>query len=234
VPFQVFPNPEASHRAEWEADVSRLLNLLGKSVGVFKLPESELIWQIGRLFWQTDIAAMGRVSIDESLIYDEFSNEADHAIDEAISELVHFKWSEGWKDANSRSGYGGFFLKPMLFCCLDPSLRDTSPIDDAMHIATRLLDSPEDAVSVEEIDQILRWENRRLYPALWLLSEHVVPPPFSEGRLSLTQFHGSIFLETTDVAFVNLWDKFNSSPQAAFCNRPTSGSRPANFTCARS
>ena len=179
----VFPNPEASQRAEWEADVSRLLNLLGNSVGVFQVPELELTWQIGRLFWQTDVAAMGRISVDESLIYDEFPDEADHAIEEAISEMSNLKWCEGSDDPNTKFGYGGFYLKPLLFSCLDPSLRGTSPLDDAVHIAKLMLDSAEDSISSEEIDQMLEWENRRLYPALWLLSEHVVPPPFSEGEI---------------------------------------------------
>lgn len=179
----VFPNPEASHRAEWEADVSRLLNLLGKSVGVFQVPESELAWRIGRLFWQIDDAAMGRISIDESVIYDQFSDEADQAIDEAISEMLHLKWCEGGDDPNTRFGYGSFYLKPLLFSCLDPSLRGTSPLDDAVHIARLLLDNPEDNITSEEIDQMLEWENRRLYPALWMLSEHVVPPSFSEGEI---------------------------------------------------
>jgi hypothetical protein len=179
----VFPNPEASLRAEWEAEVSRVLNWLGSSVGIFQAPELELTWRIGELFWQIDVDATGRTSIEESCIYEQFSEAADHEVIEAIAELVQLNWCEGWDDPNTKSGYGGFYLKPLLFSYLDPNLRGTSPLDDAVEIVSRLLDVSEDDISSEEIDQMLGWENRRLYPAMWLLSEHVVPPPFNEGQI---------------------------------------------------
>lgn len=179
----IFPNPEASDRAEWEVEVSGLLNWLTDNLGVYRIPTTKLAWRIGRLFWQRDEEAKGRVDIDESIIYEVFPDENDRAIDEAIAEIVDFEWCEGWSNANHRSGYGGFRLKPNIFACLDPIERGNSPSDDAVRIAKELLETTEEAVSAEQIDHKFGWERRRLYPALWLLSEYVVPPPFNEGQI---------------------------------------------------
>ena len=170
----LMPNPEAQDRVRWELEVTGLLNQIYASLGYSRLPRTDLAWKIGQRFWREDIEGKGRVGLDEAIVFDEFDGYSDANLNEAIAEMVHADWLVGWDDPNHKSGYGGFYLKPFFFACLDPIERGSSPLDDLGRVAEIMLACDEDAISSEQIDRLLAWENRRLFPALWLLQETVL------------------------------------------------------------
>lgn len=171
---EIIPDPETEDRKRWENEITAAVNWLQNFVGFSSIPSTAGAWQIAYVAWDLDIAAKGEVSVTEADVLQRLPNLSVSELDEGIAELEYADWISSWPDANSRTGCGGFHAKSLLFAFVDPIKGTYSPTDDAKAIAEYAL-TREDAVSSTEIDDHFRWKPRRLYPALWFLSQHIVP-----------------------------------------------------------
>lgn len=171
---EILPDPETEDRKRWEFEITSTLNWMRSYFTISGIPISQAAWQIADVAWNVDVEAKGDTAIDESVILLQWPELSNAELDEGLAELENSDWISCWRDPNSRSGCGGFHTKSLLFAFVDPVKGITSPVDDAKAIAAFAL-SREDNVSSEEVDAQFGWDNRRLYPALWLLSEQIVP-----------------------------------------------------------
>lgn len=170
---EVIPDDTIEDAQRWQTEVTQALNLLLGQINM-AATHSPHAWGVSKVIWEADCDAKGRVSITEAAVFEALETAADHEIEEAIAELTQIGWIEGSTDPNSITNFGEFYAKAPLFCFLDPILLNSSPIDDARLIADLCL-SRDESLIVSEIDEHFNWENRRLYPALWFMSENIIP-----------------------------------------------------------
>jgi hypothetical protein len=170
------PDPAAKDRARWEDQVTSRLNKLTAISRRLQIAHNSFAWELALFANNQDTNANGEVAISDADIFARFPDISGADLEDALSDLLSANWINCWQDANSCTGFGGFYTKALLFVHTDPFVRHTSPIDDARRVASFILDQRgEDAVSAKMIEENMGWEPRRLYPVLAFLVEEVIP-----------------------------------------------------------